>query len=64
MTKIEIIFKDDVPKECFEGDFEEYYCTNNMFYIECKSGNSYYFLLDTILRINIFKFKETKIISE
>lgn len=57
MIQIEIIFKDDIPKECFEGDFEEYYCTNNMFYIKYRSGNSYYFSLDKILRINISSIK-------
>lgn len=55
MTQIEIIFKDNIPKECFEGDFEEYYCTNNMFYIKYRSGDVYYFSLDKILRINILK---------
>lgn len=55
MTKIEIIFKDNTPKECFEGEFEEYYCTNNMFRIECTSGNTYYFSLDNVLRINILE---------
>ena len=58
MIRIEIIFKRNIPEVCLIGNFEEYYCTDKMFFIKDKFGNSNYFSLDEIFRIEISKIKQ------
>ena len=58
MIRIEIIFKRNIPEVCFIGNFEEYYCTDKMFFIKDEFGGSNYFSLDEIFRIKIFKTKQ------
>lgn len=39
---------------------DEYYCTNQMFYIHTKSGDAYYYPLDKIDHIHVEEESEDK----